>query len=222
MISETLGRLQKVYHEIERDLKQARKSQESLFPELTRGFGGAQVSPILKPCGNIGGDLVGMFSLWSGSIGFYSIDVSGHGITSAMMTARLGGYLNTSHFSKSVAVEKQFGHAFALRPPEDVAHILNDWLMADTGVEERFTMVYGTLDMTSGNLRMVQAGHPHPLAMRQSGEIEFIGEGGLPIGLLPDVTYEAFDTTLAPGDRILALFRWVHRGPACQWRDVGL
>ena len=91
IVSDTLDELQRVYDAIDRDLVQARKIQQSLVPELSRKFGSSSVSLLLKPCGHIGGDLVGMFSPGVNRLGFYSIDVSGHGITSAMMTARLGG-----------------------------------------------------------------------------------------------------------------------------------
>ncbi len=88
LISDTLDQLQGAYDKIDKDLIQAKKIQESLVPELTRQFGASRVSLLLKPCGHIGGDLVGMFAPGPDHVGFYSIDVSGHGITSAMMTAQ--------------------------------------------------------------------------------------------------------------------------------------
>lgn len=203
VISETLGQLQEVYDGIDRDLKQARKIQRALVPELTRDFGGAQVSLTLKPCGHIGGDLVGMFSPGPGQVGFYSIDVSGHGITSAMMTARLGGYLSSTHYDQNIAVERRFGRFYSLRQPAEVARLLNERLEADTGVEEYFTMVYGTIDLRSGTVSLVQAGHPHPLILRKDGAAEFVGEGGPPIGLLPGLSYEQMEVELHPGDRLL-------------------
>lgn len=203
MISDTLSKLQDVYDAIDKDLIQARKIQESLVPELSRQFGNSAVSLLLKPCGHIGGDLVGMFSPGTNRIGFYGIDVSGHGITSAMMTARLGGYLSSNFFEQNLAMERRFNKFYALRPPADVAEDLNARLIADTGVEEYFTMVYGTIDLTSGRFRMVQAGHPHPLLIRADGSCEFIGTGGVPIGLLPNLTWDQYETHLAPGDKIL-------------------
>lgn len=203
MISDTLDELKGLYDAIDKDLIQARKIQESLVPDLTRKFGKSEVSLLLKPCGHIGGDLVGMFSPGENHIGFYGIDVSGHGITSAMMTARLGGYLSSTYFDQNVAMERRFGEFFALRPPAIVAEDLNTRLIADTGVEEYFTMVYATIDLRNGHMRMVQAGHPNPLLIRQNGNHEFIGRGGVPIGLLPDLHWEQSDHWLQPGDRIM-------------------
>lgn len=203
MILETLAQLQAVYDSIDKDLIQAKKIQESLVPELTRQFGASRVSLLLKPSGHIGGDLVGMFPPGSNRVGFYNIDVSGHGITSAMMTARLGGYLSSTYFDQNIAMEKQPEEFFALRQPEEVARLLNARLIADTGIEEYFTMAYGIADLSTGLVKMVQAGHPHPLVLREDGTREFIGGGGVPVGLLPNVGYEQIEVQLNPGDRIL-------------------
>ncbi|MEX0317688.1 MAG: PP2C family protein-serine/threonine phosphatase [Ruegeria sp.] len=203
LIEQALDELKLAHDAIDKDLMQARKIQDSLVPELTRDFGASRVSLLLKPCGHIGGDLVGMFSPGVNRLGFYSIDVSGHGITSAMMTARLGGYLSSTYFDQNVAMEKRFNRFYALLPPEEVAATLNSRLIADTGIEEYFTMVYAIVDLRNGHLKMVQAGHPHPLVLRRDGRAEFLGEGGVPIGLLPDIPYQRVDTYLEPGDRLL-------------------
>ncbi|MFY0308383.1 PP2C family protein-serine/threonine phosphatase [Leisingera sp. D0M16] len=203
IVSETLGELQRVYDAIDKDLIQARKIQESLVPELSKDFGSSTVSLLLKPCGHIGGDLVGMFSPGVNRIGFYSIDVSGHGITSAMMTARLGGYLSSNYFDQNVGMEKRFNRFYALRQPEEVASLLNARLIADTGIEEYFTMAYCIADLRSGAVKMVQAGHPHPLLLRKNGEMEFIGKGGVPVGLVPDIGYSQEEFTMERGDRLL-------------------
>lgn len=203
VVSETLDELQKVYDAIDKDLMQARKIQQSLVPELNRSFGASQVSLLLRPCGHIGGDLVGMFSPDDNLVGFYSIDVSGHGITSAMMTARLGGYLSSTYFDQNIALERLGNRKYVLRQPKDVARLLNARLLADTGIEEYFTMVYCTVDLRTGRLKMVQAGHPQPLLLRRDGRSDFVGQGGLPIGLIPGADYEQEELTLEPGDRLL-------------------
>ena len=203
IVSETLDELQRVYDAIDKGLMQARKIQESLVPEFSCSYGESNVSLLLKPCGHIGGDLVGMFSPGINRLGFYSIDVSGHGITSAMMTARLGGYLSSSHFDQNVAMEQRFNRYFALKPPEDVASLLNARLIADTGIEEYFTMAYCTVDLRSGLLKLVQAGHPHPLLIRKDGTMEYIGQGGVPVGLVPDIAYTREELVLEQGDRLL-------------------
>ncbi|NKX42586.1 serine/threonine-protein phosphatase, partial [Rhodobacteraceae bacterium R_SAG2] len=144
-----------------------------------------------------------MFSPGVNRVGFYSVDVSGHGITSAMMTARLGGYLSSTYFDQNVGMEKRFNRFYALRQPEEVASLLNARLIADTGIEEYFTMAYCIVDLRSGILKMVQAGHPHPLLIRKDGTTEFIGKGGVPVGLVPDITYSQEEVVMEKGDRLL-------------------
>jgi sigma-B regulation protein RsbU (phosphoserine phosphatase) len=203
LVSSTLAELRSVYDALDRDLIQARKIQQSLMPEREMRFGRSRISTLIKPCGHVGGDLVGMFCPGEGRLGFYNIDVSGHGVTSALMTARLASYLSGRFLDQNIALEKRFEKYFALRPPEEVAHILNERLLSDRGVEEYFTMAYGTVDLLCGHVRMVQAGHPYPLLQRANGEIEMIGTGGMPLGLLEDAQCPQFELDLEPGDRLL-------------------
>ena len=198
-----LDELQGLYDAIDRDLVQARKIQESLVPDRFCTFGNTHVSMLLKPCGHVGGDLVGLFCPGENRLGIYSIDVSGPGITSALMTARLSSYLSGRFLDQNIALTRRLERFFVMRPPGEVAGILNDRLQADAGVEEYFTMAYATVDLRSGLVRMVQAGHPHPILQRAGGPVEFLGEGGLPVGLLPGAEYTCFQVRLAPGDRLL-------------------
>ncbi len=203
VIEKALEELRLAHDAIDKDLMQARKIQESLVPELIRAFGSSRVSLLLKPCGYIGGDLVGMFSPDENHIGFYSVDVSGHGITSAMMTARLGGYLSSAHIDQNIAMVPDESRGFTLLPPDEVASLLNSRLFHDGGIEEYFTMLYATVDLRTGQLSMVQAGHPYPLLLRSDGSADFLGYGGLPVGLLPDATFQRTETFLEPGDKLL-------------------
>ncbi|WP_146584472.1 PP2C family protein-serine/threonine phosphatase [Puniceibacterium confluentis] len=202
MISETLTKLQTVYDAIDADLRQARRIQEAQVPQRVGVFGSSRMSLLLKPCGHVGGDLVGMFSPSDGRLAAYSIDVSGHGITSALVTARVAGYLSSAHLDQNLALAHG-SDGQLLREPEDVARLLNDRLAPDPGVEEYLTMLYFNADLTTGRVRMVQAGHPPPLLLRARGEATFLGSGGLPIGLVDDAVYQGLDIDMQPGDRLL-------------------
>ena len=116
-LTRALDELQGLYTAIDHDLRQARKIQQSLVPERVVRLGGTQVSMLLKPCGHIGGDLVGLFQPGQNRLGFFSIDVSGHGVTSALMTARLASYLSGRFLEQNIALEQRLGRFYALRPP---------------------------------------------------------------------------------------------------------
>ncbi|WP_424985767.1 PP2C family protein-serine/threonine phosphatase [Microbulbifer sp. S227A] len=203
MITDTLDQLRVAYDTIDKDLIQAKKIQQSLVPEFSRGFGASRVSLLLKPCGHIGGDLVGMFPANDHEIAFYSIDVSGHGITSAMMTAKLGGLLSSAYPEQNLGIDRRGDGTYALREPATVVEMLNERLLADSGIDEYFTMVYAVANLETGNVKLVQSGHPYPLLLRADGRAQFVGEGGVPIGLLPGITCTQVEIDMAPGDRLL-------------------
>ncbi len=198
-----LTELQTVYDAIARDLIEARRLQQSLVPEDTLSFEGAEVALHLRPSGHVGGDLVGCFAIREAHLGIYSLDVSGHGIASALMTARLASYLSNSSRDRNIAIEQIPGVGLKMRSPELVAADLNRLIHQDLETELYFTMALAVCDLTTGHLRLVQAGHPHPLLLRADGSIERLGAGGLPVGLVEVAGFECTTATMAPGDRLL-------------------
>lgn len=202
VIAETLAQLQSVHASIDKDLQQARILQHSLMPRRSVQFGKSRVSVMLQSCGHVGGDLAGMFGAATGDFGMFSLDVSGHGITSAMITARVAGYLSSKYPDENLALCRQ-GADYGFLPPQFVAARLNGRMVGQAGVTEYLTMAYLQVAAQSGRARFVQAGHPPPLLLRRNGETAFLGDGGLPIGLIEDATYCEHHLQLEPGDRVL-------------------
>lgn len=203
LIGQTLDEMQAMSNLIDRDLIEARKLQQSLVRERVRNFGPASVSLLLRPCGHVGGDLVGVFPIDKTRIGVFGIDVSGHGITSALMTARLAGFLSASSPTQNVALIKGADGTYQGRPPAQVAARLNDLTLEEMDTENYFTLIYADIDLATGGVKMVQAGHPSPAVQRSDGRVEFVGDGGMPVGLLATAHFEEFEFHLAPGDRLL-------------------
>lgn len=203
VISDTLSRLQEVYDAIDKDLKQARHIQQALLPERMTELHGSRISTLLHPCGHVGGDLVGLFSPGSERLGFYNIDVSGHGITSAMVTARIASYLSESNPENNIALQLRFERYYAMRSPDEVATLLNNLLLGDRGVNEYLTMVFATVDLGTGRLKLVQAGHPPPILIKPDAPPTFIGDGGLPVGLIDEAKYTEIDIRLQRGEKLL-------------------
>ncbi|WP_349665909.1 fused response regulator/phosphatase [Phaeovulum sp. NW3] len=190
---------------INRDLIEAQKLQQSLIKERHRSFGSAEVSLLLRPSGHVGGDLVGFFPINARRVALFGIDVSGHGITSALMTARLAGYLSGASPEQNIAlIQTEYG-IYDARPPAELAAYLNALVLEEMETESYFTLVYADVDLVSGRVFLVQAGHPHPAVRRAGGDVEYIGVGGLPVGLIEGAAYEASETVLKPGDRLLLM-----------------
>lgn len=201
MQDELLGKnhvLRRLYDAVDRDLAEARRLQESLVAEREVRFAGVDVSLLMRPSGHVGGDLVGCLPLGPDLVAVYAIDVSGHGVAAAMMTARLAALLSPHAPERNVALRG----GVAL-PPEDVVAALNRMMAQEVQVDQYFTMVFAHLVPSTGEVRLVQAGHPHPVVMRADGFASRIGIGGFPVGLLPDAAYREVSFRLGAGDRLV-------------------
>ncbi|MGI3164223.1 PP2C family protein-serine/threonine phosphatase [Pseudooceanicola sp. 200-1SW] len=203
IIRQTLSRLQAAHDVIDSDLIEARKLQQSLVRDRHRAFGPLEISLLLRPAGRVGGDLVGFYPIDAATFGCFAIDVSGHGISSALMTARLAGYLSSAVPEQNVAIRALPDGGYAPRDPAQVVAHLNDLVLGEMTTEHYFTMVLAHVEMATGRVRLVQAGHPHPLLQRADGRIAEVGLPGVPVGLLPEVSFEETVLDLRPGDRLL-------------------
>ncbi len=192
-----------LYEALDRDLFEARKMQQSLVREPHRDFGPAEVSLMLKPCGHVGGDLVGFFRAGENTIGIYSIDVSGHGVASALLTARLASYLSDGAPAQNIALVRDSSGRYLHRPPHEVAMMLNTLMVEDMETDLYFTMLLGFLDLETGRLDYAQCGHPNPAVIRADHSVDFIGSGGMPVGLIADARFERSHLQLEPGERLL-------------------
>lgn len=207
LIRATLEELRKIYDSLDRDLVEARKLQETLVRDRFRRFPGGrgQASVLLRPSGHVGGDLVGSFVIGARRVALYSVDVSGHGVASAMLTARLAGLLSGASPEQNIALTAVAGGDGGSWPPEMVASRLNRMMIEDLQVDQYFTMAYAEVDLLSGQVWLVQAGHPHPAILRRSGGVEYLGNGGLPVGLIEGARFDRVTAQLSPGDRLFLM-----------------
>lgn len=203
LVSATLDQLQTLYDSLDRDLMEARKMQQSLVRESYRDFGRAEVALLLKPCGHVGGDLVGFFDAGQDHLAFYSIDVSGHGIASALLTARLASYLQDGSPAHNIALELGENGEIQRRAPEIIAKELNIILHQDRLSEHYFTMLFGFLDTRTGVVEFTQCGHPNAVRLRTDGSAQFTDDGGMPVGLIADAVFDRQSLVLSPGERLI-------------------
>lgn len=202
VVGAKLAELQALYDSLDRDLLEARKLQQTLVRDHHASFPRGAASVLLRPSGHIGGDLASWFPISERKLALYSVDVSGHGVASAMMTARLAGLLSGASRDQNIALTGSDGGQGGAWPPEMVAYRLNRLMLQEIVVEQYFTMCYAEVDMVTGRVWLVQAGHPHPMILRKDGTVERIGAGGLPIGLIEGATWQRIEVQLNAGDRL--------------------
>ena len=221
IVARTLAELQELYDSLDRDLIEARKLQQTLIRDRVRDYGWAKASLMLRNSGRVGGDLVGSFKVDEDQVAVYAIDVSGHGVASAMMTARLAGFLTGSSPDQNLAFQKGPDGCHVLLPPHEVADRFNRLMLEEIQAEQYFTMVFAVIDRAAGSLRLVQAGHPHPMLVRPSGQVVRLGDGGLPVGLLPDAPYDSCTVSIGPGDRLVLVSDGITECPRLSGDDFG-
>ena len=221
LVGATLDELQKLYDSLDRDLIEAKKLQQSLVLDRQRDFGAGRASVLLKPAGHVGGDLVGSFQINENLVAIYAVDVAGHGVASAMMTARLAGLLSGGSPDQNIALIVAADGARGSYSPELVAERLNRMMIEDMKVDQYFTMVYAEVALNTGAVQLVQAGHPHPVILRADGSQESLGQGGMPIGLIDGATYDRTTAQLHPGDRLMLVSDGITECPDPQGVELG-
>ena len=173
---------------MEEELKVARDIQQSLLPRSLPSAGWLRAAGSSVASAQVGGDYYDVIAVNDRCWGAVVADVSGKGVSSALLAALLQG---------------------ALIPASDHADVLtrrmerlNTFLIDRTGGEKYATVFYCLLDQ-SGRLDYVNAAHCPPIVVRPSGETAELGATGVPVGLLEGSKYELAGRQLSPGEKVV-------------------
>ena len=198
-LTEIYRSLSIAHEKIRSDLKAPRNLEEPAAPPWH-----AHESPFrlgIRPTSQVAGDIFNVFPLDAKHIGFYQLDVSGHGIPSAMLSFSISKALQATPMRGSLV--KRFipeAPGYQIVPPNEVVQELNRRFQNHNYMY--FTMVYGVFNTESGHLRLTQAGHPNPILAGKSKAPRLLGDGGFPAGALPDAEFDLLEEDLQPGDRL--------------------
>ncbi len=189
---------------IQRDLEAAAKMQKDLLPCPGCSLPGIAYDWIFLPCSFVAGDTFNFLNLDESHLGFYLLDVAGHGVPAAMLSFTLTKTLSSLSFPgnplKNLSAES--GH-YEILPPASAMRELNRIYLADDETMQYFTMIYGIVELESGIVTLCQAGQPHPIHMTGGGRFFLIGQGGFPIGIHSEADFDECRVQLEPGDRLL-------------------
>ncbi|MBX3026119.1 SpoIIE family protein phosphatase [bacterium] len=181
---------------IDADLRAAAVIQQSLVPVAPPPLPAIAVAWRFIPCQRIGGDLFNLVPLGPHHLAAYVIDVSGHGVPSAMVTVSLSQFLSPQ------AGRLYDGDAGVPAAPGEVLRRLDREYPIER-FDKFCTVAYALLDLRDGRLRYAVAGHPCPLLQRRAGAIEVLDAGGPIIGLGAGLSFDDGETRLAAGDRLV-------------------
>lgn len=200
-LAEHNRRLNQAYNQIQGDLQAAAKTQYRVLPQPAE-LQGYQFDWWFQPSQMIGGDMLNYFQLNEEYIGFYQLDVSGHGIRSALMSFALHSQISSAAQGVGLLLE-QTAQGLKPRSPAIVVSELNQRFQADDDDFIYFTLIYGLLHSPSGHICLTQAGHPPPLLKTADGKVQAYGDGGFPVGMLPESTYQEQHLSLRQGEQLL-------------------
>ncbi len=196
--------LRRANEQMRSDLAEAALIQQAWLPQALPQVPGYEFAWSFRPCTELAGDALNIVRLDERHVGLYILDVCGHGVPAALLSASLNRWLSPVPEQSCLFVEAPDSPTgFAPAGPAAVATMLNRQFGAEPTTGKFFTILYGVLDLRSRGFRYVTAGHPPPVRITASGADVCPLSRGVPIGVLPDFTYRERIVQLEPGDRLL-------------------
>jgi predicted ester cyclase len=186
--SESGGIHELAQERLDQEMRVARRIQEALLPQELPRLDGWDITPHYQPAWEVGGDFYDFLPLADDRWGFIIGDVSGKGIAAALVMA------NTQSALRAVA---QRGFT-----PGQLLTETNEVISAYIPPNMFVTCFCGVLDPESGRLAYANAGHNLP-CWRHEGQATELRARGMPLGLMPGMSYEEKEAVLLPGDGIL-------------------
>jgi serine phosphatase RsbU (regulator of sigma subunit) len=185
---------------IEQELRVARLIQQTLLPKEVPDLEGYKLAAYYQPAREVGGDFYDFLKLDDEHLGLVVGDVTDKGVPAAIVMATTRTMLRAS--------------AQRLDSPGEVLKRVNDVIVRDIPPNMFITCLYAILNLESGLLRYANAGHDLPYRRRSrrrsssksnngGGGAEELRARGMPLGLLPGMSYEEKEIVLDRGDSVL-------------------
>ena len=174
---------------LEEELNLARTIQQGLLPKIMPDTPGYEVAAVNLPSKQVGGDYYDVISITPKRYGIAIADVSGKGAGAALLMASLQA-------SMRALIRDDMDL-------DDMVGLVNNIIFQNTDLDKYITFFYGVLDIDKNTFAYCNAGHNPPFFIRADHEITELKEGGIVLGMMPDVMYQTGKVTIQPGDRIL-------------------
>jgi len=227
-MTESLKKLiaeQKEKQRIESELFIAKEVQDLLFPRDVADLDGLELHGICRPARTVSGDYYDFLPVGPNSVGLAVGDISGKGISAALMMATVQAFIrahtlieHSSVLASAMADAQAGSQSEAQRraapvtfdertgcpSPGAVLALLNQQLYRCTPAQKYATMFLGFYDQQTRQLTYSNAGHLPPIVICANGSTHLLDTGGTVVGLFGDMAYPEGRVTLNPGDIVVA------------------
>ncbi|WND02107.1 fused response regulator/phosphatase [Temperatibacter marinus] len=190
-----ISNLTSFHDRVRMELEIAREMQQDILPsraylDTLSESCHVDIEAVYQSSSELGGDLWGIWPLEKGKFGFFVLDVSGHGVGSALNTFR-------AHSAMAIMEDLKEDPAAFLTE-------LNSKMVSDFPTGSFATMFYAVVDPKEGQVTFAGAGAPNPFIISQDGASQRLDSSGYPIGIISSASYENLTASLKPGDLIFA------------------
>ena len=146
---------------------------------------------LLEPSTELGGDSFGYHQIDADHMAFYLLDVCGHGVGAALLSVTAINVLRSAALPNT-----------DFRDPGAVLSALNEAFPMERQNNMYFTIWYGVLKRSTGELLYASGGHPPSVLRKADGSVQTLSTPGIAIGMLEGMSYRAAQCLVGEGDRL--------------------
>src|SRR5215467_8699614 len=177
---------------LENEISIAREVQNQLFPSTLPSVPGVEIEAICKAASSVSGDYYDFIQLSPTHIAIAIADISGKGISAALLMASLQAALRSQVLTE--------GSEYL--STADLVARLNRHLVRNTGDDRFATFFIAVYDSATRSLRYTNAGHL-PSFLICNGSACLLDKGGMVLGVLDDYVYEQGELQVAPDSLLI-------------------
>lgn len=189
-LAETMARRMEEERRAAHELEIAREVQLKLLPQKVPVLGTLECTGVCVQARAVGGDYYDFLDLGPGRLGLVLADISGKGISAALLMASLQANLRGQYAQTSADLER-------------VLYSLNQIFYESTAASHYATLFFGIYDEDTRRLRYANCGHLPPILRRTGGGLERLGATAPVVGLFDEWACSSREIGLASGDSLV-------------------
>ena len=192
--------LEKRSIDFNKEIEYAKSIQQSLLPSKNYKYKNATFMSEYYPCEKLSGDFFDIYMIDETHVGMYVLDVSGHGISAALMTMFCNNFVRST--------ERLINRYRGLKPHRNLQHFYEEFNKTNFPQEMHMVIMFASLDIEDGLLTYSNGGITnYPIISRRNGTVEYLDQNdGFPICKVssfftPD--YYSTSVKLEKGDKVI-------------------